>query len=304
MLGARSGKKADHPMSENLLLELDDARSEGRGENATVQSVDKALVIVELLMRNGASLSAREIALQTGINRTTSHRLLNALINRGWIEKDGETSAYRLSLRWLILANLSYQQRDVLAELRPTLEQLSRSTREAIHVGVLDGFSLVHVDKIDSPERVGVSSKIGTRAAIHTAALGKALLSAHPDEEVERYINWATRLNTADRLTDADGLRADIDETRRSGFAVDDEEDSIGVRCIGAPILAGTGEPVFAISITGPAGRFTIERAKEFAPVLIDAAARVSKNLGWQEIQFANDPSQAFQDTDRRRDEE
>ena len=276
-------------MSEELLVDLDDPRHDGRGDSSTVHSVDKALVIVELLMRNGSALSAREIAIQTGINRTTSHRLINALMNRGWIEKEGESAAYRLSLRWLILADLSYQQRNVLVELRPTLEKLSRLTREAIHVGVLDGFSLVHVDKIESPERVGVSSKIGTRAAIHTAALGKALLAVQSDEALEQYIAWATRLNSDDRLTDGDGLRRDIAETRRTGFAVDDEEDSIGVRCIGAAILAGNGEPVFAISITGPAGRFTIDRATEFAPTLIDTAASVSRSLGWEPESLAAD---------------
>lgn len=265
------------------MIDLEESRADSRGDQATVQSVDKALVIVELLMRSGVSLSAREIALQTGINRTTSHRLINALINRGWIEKDGDSASYRPSLRWLILADLSYQQRNVLGELRPNLEQLSRLTREAIHVGVLDGFSLVHVDKIDSPERVGVSSKIGTRAAIHTAALGKALLAVQSDDEIERYIAWATKLNNVDRLTDTDLLRSDLAETRRAGYAIDDEEDSIGVRCIGAAILAGNGEPVFAISITGPAGRFTLDRAAEYAPSLIETAKRVSRSLGWEE---------------------
>lgn len=254
-------------------------------DSATVQSVDKALVIMELLMRHGSALSAREIALQTGINRTTSHRLINALINRGWIEKEGESAAYRLSLRWLILADLAYQQRNVLAELRPTLEHLSRLTRETIHVGVLDGFSLVHVDKLDSPERVGVSSKIGTRTAIHTAALGKALLAAQTDDEIERYIAHAVRLPSADRLADPDRLRADLVDARGRGYSVDDEEDSIGVRCIGAAILAANGEPVFAISITGPAGRFTLERATTLAPALIDAASAVSRDLGWIENQ-------------------
>ena len=268
-------------MSEESMLDHDDGRFDARLDTSTVLSVDKALVIMELLMRSGSTLSAREIALQTGINRTTSHRLVNALINRGWIEKVGDSSSYRLSLRWLILADLAYQQRNILAELRPTLEHLSRLTRETIHVGVLDGFALVHVDKIDSPERVGVSSKIGTRAAIHTAALGKALLAAQGDDAVDRYIAWATKITSSDRLTDAEKLRADIAECRRSGYAVDDEEDSIGVRCIGAAIVAGTGDPVFAISITGPSGRFTNERAAEFAPALIEAAAGVSRHLGW-----------------------
>jgi IclR family acetate operon transcriptional repressor len=265
------------------ITDVDDAPSsyDGRLDTATVQSVDKALVIMELLLRTGDALSAREIALETGINRTTSHRLINALINRGWIEKAGDSASYRISLRWLILSDLAYQQRNILAELRPALEQLSRLTRETIHVGVLDGFSVVHVDKIDSPERVGVSSKIGTRTPIHTAALGKALLAAQSDHEIEQYIAHAAKLPAPDRLVHPDQLRADLRLARMTGFTVDDEEDSIGVRCIGAAILAGHGEPVFAISITGPAGRFTIERANEFAPALIEAANGVSRNLGW-----------------------
>jgi IclR family acetate operon transcriptional repressor len=257
------------------------AHLDNRADASTVHSVDKALVIMELLMRSSQALSAREIALQTGINRTTSHRLINSLINRGWIEKEGESASYRLSLRWLILSDLAYQQRNVLAELRPTIEHLSRLTRETVHVGVLDGFSLVHVDKVDSPERVGVSSKIGTKSAIHTASLGKALLAAQSDAEIERYLAYASRLPGPDRLDNVDRLRADLQRTRQVGYSVDDEEDSIGVRCIGAAILAGNSEPVFAISVTGPAGRFTLERACHFAPALIEAATSVSRNLGW-----------------------
>ncbi|MGH2547811.1 MAG: IclR family transcriptional regulator, partial [Thermomicrobiales bacterium] len=126
--------------------------SDARADLSSVQSVDKALLVVELLMRGGESLSAREIALRTGINRTTGHRLLNALMHRGWIEKETTSAAYRVSLRFLVLSNLAYQQRDVLTAMRPALMELSEISREAVHVGVLDGFELIHVDKIDSPE--------------------------------------------------------------------------------------------------------------------------------------------------------
>ena len=98
---------------------------ESKADLSTVQSVDKALMIVELLMRRGESLSAREIALRTGINRTTGHRLLNALMHRGWIEKETNSAAYRVSLRFLVLSNLAYQQRDVLTASEDE-EQLAR----------------------------------------------------------------------------------------------------------------------------------------------------------------------------------
>lgn len=258
----------------------DSAALDGRADLSTVQSVDKALLVIELLMRHGEALSAREIAAGTGINRTTAHRLINALMHRGWVEKEASAS-YRASLRFLILANIAYQQRNVLEEIEPILEDLSHGSRETVHVGVLDGFEIVHVGKIDSPERVSVSSKIGTRSVAHLAALGKALLAASPDL-VEAYIEHAASLPEPDRLEDPDWLRRELAETIERGHSIDNEEDSIGVRCIGAAVLAGGGVPLFAISITGPAGRFTADRAEAFAPVLIDAAERLSRQFGWE----------------------
>lgn len=254
---------------------------DGRGDLSTVQSVDKALMVVELLMRTGDAMTAREIALQTGINRTTGHRLLNALMHRGWIEKEPNSAAYRISLRFLVLSNLSYQQRNVLNEMRPTLERLSAISRETVHVGVLDGYSLIHVDKVDSPERVGVSSKIGTRTIAHVASLGKAILAASTQEVIEAYIDHAARLPAPDTLVNPGSLLDDIRRTRVRGYSIDDEEDSVGVRCIGSAIVAGNGEPVFAISITGPAGRFTMDRARQCAPALMEATALLSRDFGW-----------------------
>src|SRR5215207_1521341 len=243
---------------------------------STVHSVDRALLIVETLMRDDRSLSAREIAEQTGINRTTAHRLINALIHRGWIEKVDDSATYHLSLKFLVLANLAHESRDVLAEMRPTLEELSLISRETVHVGVLDGFVLVHVGKVDSPERVGISSKIGTRAVPHVTSLGKALLAASDDETIEEYIQYAGGIDSEFVLVDGNAFRDEIFETRQRGYSRDDEEDAVGVRCIGAAIRAAGGSPLFAVSLTGPAGRFTRSRAETCAPALVEAATVLS----------------------------
>src|SRR5581483_6161529 len=144
---------------------------------------------------------------------TTAHRIINALIHRGWIERQPGSASYRLSLRFLALERLSLQERDVIAEVRPTLERLSLLSRETAHLGVLDGFEVVHVDKVESPERVGVSSRIGSRAVPHLTGLGKALLAAGPDDVLERYLE---RL-PADFEREA--LRADLARTRERGYS-------------------------------------------------------------------------------------
>lgn len=253
-----------------------------------VQSVDKVITIVELLLRHPDALSAREVAELLDMNRTTAHRLLISLLGRGWVERDSGSSRYRMALRYLVLSDLAYHQRDVLRTMRPSLEELSLVAREAVHVGVLDGCHIVHVDKVESPERVGVSSSIGARALAHGTSLGKAILAASGSGAVSSYLTHVYRHLDDPRELKPTWLREEIRQTRIRGYSLDDEEDSLGVRCIGSAIMASTGEPMFAISITGPSGRFTMERAETCAPALMEVTKDLSRRFGW-DADVAND---------------
>jgi IclR family KDG regulon transcriptional repressor len=271
----------DAPVRDQNTTTFDPAGS-GTVDQSTLLSVDKALSIVELLMRRAEPLSARAIAEQAGINRTTTHRLLNALIHRGWIEKPPGTASYRLGLKFVALAHVGSLGRSFLEEVRPAMEHLSRLTRETVHLGVLDGFEVLHVDKIESLERVGIASKIGSRGIPHTTGLGKALLAAGSDTVLEEYLTYAVGEDAADRLTDPEAFRSEIARTRERGYSIDDEEDSIGVRCLGVAVLGAGGAPLFAISLTGPSPRFTLERVEAYAPEAIATARALSRQLGWE----------------------
>ncbi len=249
-----------------------------RGE--TVQSVDRALAIVELLLRAGAPLSVREVAVGAGMNRTTAHRLLASLHHRGWIERVPDAAAYRPSLRFLALVRVSLDGRDFVAEVRPTLVRLSHLSRESVHLGVLDNCDVLHIDKVDSPEIVGVSSRIGTRAAPHVTGLGKALLAAGSDDELDAYIAQATARPAPWTLSDADGLRREIALTRQSGYSIDNGESSPGVRCLAVAIPGVDGRPLFAISLTGPSERFTMDRLAAVAPEMLAVARALSAQFG------------------------
>ncbi len=251
-------------------------------EPSAVLSVDKALSIVEVLLRREEPLPARDLAELTGINRTTAHRLLNALIQRGWVERVPGSSEYALSLRLLALARIAIDRRDLLAEVRPVLQALSDASRETVHLGVLDGNEIVHVDKVDSPEAIGVSSKIGSRAVPHVTGLGKAILSASDGEAVDRYLRHAATLPGAEAITDSAAFRNDLGRIAVAGYSVDDEEASPGVRCLGVAVRGADGMPLFAISVTGPAGRFTRDRLEAFVPVLIGSGRALSRRFGWE----------------------
>ena len=206
----------------------------------------------------------------------------NTLMHRGWVERVPNASAYRLSIKFLALAHVVTQDRSFLKEVRPALEALSTLCRETVHVGVLDGLEILHVDKIDSLERVGVASKIGSRGPAHTASLGKALLAASSDQAVEEYIARATAGRGPVRLADPEAFREEIALTRRRGYAIDDEEDAPGVRCLGVAIRGAGGAPLFAISLTGPSARFTLERVAAAAPRVVEIARQLSLRLGWE----------------------
>lgn len=252
-------------------------------ESETVQSVDRALAIIELLLRSGETLTVREVALGTGINRTTAHRLLASLHRRGWIERAAATG-FRPSLRFLALVRASLDGRNFVDEVRPAMERLSLLSRETVHLGVLDNNEVLHIEKVDSPELVGVASRVGTRAAPHVTGLGKALLAAGPDDDLETYLARAQTRTDPYALVDADGLRHDIALARERGYSIDDGESSPGVRCLAVAIRGVDDRPLFALSLTGPAARFTLERMDACVPELLEVAAALSRQFGGEPL--------------------
>ncbi len=250
---------------------------------AAVLSAGKALTIVEVLLQAPEPLSAREIGERSGVNRTTAHRLLNTLMLHGWVERHTE-GGYRLSVKFLALAHVSTQVRGLFAEIRPALQPLSALSRETVHVAVLDGFDIVHVDKIESLEHVGVSSRVGSRGVTHRTGLGKALLAASSDDFVAAYIAQAAHRDPPHAVAQADvaGIWDDVRVTRERGYSLDDENDSVGVRCLGAAVHGAGGTPLFAVSLTGPSPRFTREICVGLAPALLAVTNDLSIRLGGQ----------------------
>jgi IclR family transcriptional regulator, KDG regulon repressor len=245
-------------------------------------SGDRLLAVAELLMRSPIALSARAISEATGIQRSTTHRVLNTLMHRGWVERQPSSSDYRLSVKFLALAHVAAEGRSFLHEVRPALEQLSALSRETVHLGVLDGLDVLHIEKIDSLERVGVASKVGSRGPAHSTSLGRALLAASSDWVLEEFIARSVKSRGETFLADPRRFRDEIARTQDRGYSIDDEEDSIGVRCLGVAVRGAGGAPLFAMSMTGPSARFTIERALTFAPAAVEIATQLSMRLGWQ----------------------
>lgn len=244
-----------------------------------VKTVEKSLRILELLLTTQAGLSIGQVAARTGMHRASVERALTTLHALGWVERATNRRLFRISLRLYALTHVFVRNYGLVQRLQPLLEKVSDLSRETVHLGVLDGWEVVHIGRQESPERVGIASRIGSRAWAHTTGLGKALLACQPDTFLHSYVaETGLPTMTEHSITTPEDFWAEIATIRRQGFSIDNEEDSIGVRCLATTLLTDHRPAALAISIAGPSPRFTLDQAYQFAPILHDLVKSVDEH--------------------------
>lgn len=250
-----------------------------------VQAVDRTLDILEELVASEDDMSVSELHVKLGLPLGTVHRLLGMLVKRGYAAQDPRTRRYGPGAKLLeIAANAVGSERFSLQRLvRPFLQRLTAATGETSNLVVPQGNDGVYVDQAASPHLVRMFTEIGRRAPLYCTGGGKAILSGYSEPQIERYLA-AVRLEpwTPRTLTTADDLRGDLQQSRERGFAIDDEEREIGVRCVAAPIFDRLGSCVAAMSVSGPTTRFTSDLADEAGGPVREAAAALSHQLGYR----------------------
>ena len=239
----------------------------------------KALRVVDLLQDSRFPLSLHEISIQAGINKSTALRLLAHLEDEKYLRRD-EKGGYRLGPKFLRLGS-DYNVQVPLRELaRESVWELWRVTQETVNLAVLEGLDVVYIDCLESPHDLRLVSNVGMRAILYRTALGKALLAFQPAEQRERLVkSLRFQSFTTHTITSAFELARELDSIRQSGFAVDNEESVMGLRCIAAPILDTRGIAVAAISISGPTGRITPQKTPMLGEAVKVAAREVSVRI-------------------------
>lgn len=252
-------------------------------ESLTV-SVSRALEILDLMGRHGGELGVSAIAQDLNLCKSTAHRLLSTLEQRGYVEKNPRTRRYRLGLRLFELGHVVMQQMELRAEARPYLEELTQISGEVVHLGILDQGEVVYIDKVESLHTITMFSRVGRRAPVHCTGLGKALLAFQPAQEQDRIIlARGLRRFTENTVTDPDTLRRNLELIRTQGYAIDNEEHESGIRCIAVPIRDHTGQVVAAVSISAPAMRFDWNKVEAVKPEIIRVGKAISRRLGFLE---------------------
>ncbi len=227
----------------------------------------------------GTSLG--EICRVTTLNKTTAFNLLASLVTLRFIEQDEHSRWYRLGMRNIELGRIAQKRLHIPYLARPILMDLCNKTKETVSLGLPDLLDLFVVDSYGGSHFLHVAANPGSRSMYHCTALGKAML-AQWDESMRRTLyRWSgvPRL-TPRTITEIDTLEAQLPEILARGYALDLEENAVGVTCVGASIFNGFGDVAAAISVTGPSNRMTADALDQIAIDVIAAANAISAALG------------------------
>jgi len=247
-----------------------------------INSIDRAVKVIEMLSEHPRGLKLTELSTRLGINPSSAHHLLNTLLPYDYIAQDPDTKKYLLGFRFLEISRRIMDNMDIRKVARQYLEALRRETREAVHLVVLRGNKVVYLDKIDNPGGLSLATYIGFATDPHAAAGGKVLLAGLPTNTVQEiYQNRMLKNYGKKTITNLSLLLEELETVRTRGYAIDDEEYYEGVRCIAAPIRSG-GRVVAAISVTGSIFAITMERIeRELKDQVKKTADQISAEIRW-----------------------
>lgn len=251
--------------------------------SSVVQSVDRALDILELLSYHVEGLSIKEISEALDYHKSTVHRLLGTLIQKGYVSQNQKTAHYHVTLKLFQLGSRKVEKLDLIQLSKPYLNKLARISGEVVHLVLRDQQDIIYVDKVEGDQIIRMHSHIGQRRPMYCTAVGKAILSTLPVEEVEKvFVNSTIEALTEKTITTIDQLLQERELIIRKGYALDQEENEIGVTCVAVAIVGMDGMSQGAISISGPTQRM-VDKTQEYGEQLKNCAREISKELGYIE---------------------
>ena len=237
-------------------------------DRPVVQSLDRALSILDVLRLSDGDLALGDVAARTGLPKSTTHRLLSTLERRLLVSRDPVAGTYRLATKTFAPVGAGPGARGIL-------EELASRCGETANLGALIGGEVLYVDRAESPHALRWQLGVGSRVPAYCSGMGKTILAFLPPGEAARRLPRRLEPLTPDTITDRAALLKNLALTRRRGFAMDNEEFMQGVRCVAVPVRGPAGDVGHAISLAGPAFRLTRNVAEAQVAALRRAAAQM-----------------------------
>lgn len=245
---------------------------------------DKTLRVLEYMCESeDEEFSITNISRDLEINKTTIFRILQVLLDHGYIKHTSE-GKYAIDWRLSQLGGMALNKVSLIKTVRPYLEELSKELKETVNLAVLHEGEVIYIDKIESPNFLRTDLRVGTRVPATASGLGKAILSTYSEEELASFLaKYPLRKYTERSIVDKENFIKNMRLTAERGFSIDDEELIQGVRCIGTPIKDWRNKAVAAISVATPSVRMDMDKAQEVGEMLKKIAVDISRHLGYKE---------------------
>lgn len=257
------------------------SEAEHEARDGGVQSVDRALSILETLAEDDEGYRLSDLAVRTGLSASTVHRLLATLESRRFVQFDRAESKWHVGVRSFTVGASFARRRNFSAQAIPYLRKLRDLTRETANLAVVDDEFIIVLTRMESREIMRSLTQVGGRVPMVTSGVGKAVLATYSDEDVGAVI----RHHGMPRLTEKSIVRPsdlfkELEKIRKQGFALDDEEACMGLRCIAAVVYNDCAEPLAAISVSGMTSRLTDDRLPEIGQIVREVAGQLTVALG------------------------
>jgi DNA-binding IclR family transcriptional regulator len=248
----------------------------------SVPSIERALSVLQCLGHSNRGFSISEIGRRLKIPKSSAHLILTTLERRGFLQKNTQTGRYHFGLQLVSLSRSALENLDLREEAIPFLRCLMQESGLTVHMAVLERNEAVIIEKIEAPGLVRLASWIGRRLDVNCTGVGKVLIAFLPNDELDYLLRTKVFARHNSRtIISKSALRRELTLVRQLGYALDNEEDEPGLRCIGAPVFDGNGKVVAAISVAGTTSQIGIDRVPMLARQLTRAARGISSRLGY-----------------------
>jgi len=245
-----------------------------------VPALERALTVLECIAQSRKGFSVSELSRRLMLPKSSVHLILRTFERRGYLQKQPTGGRYRFGLKLMSLGHLALDGVELRDEARPVLQRLVLATGLTAHLGILERGEIVIIERVDAATPVRVVSFVGRRMKVHSTAVGKALLAFLPPGSQDAQLAEAPLEPQNERtIASPADFRRELEQVRSLGYAFNDQEDELGVRAVGAPILSAEGTPLAAISIVGTTGQLTVDRVAAIGEAVREAAQEISAHM-------------------------
>jgi DNA-binding IclR family transcriptional regulator len=246
-------------------------------------AVERALAIMEAVAQEPEGLSNAELSRKLQIPKSSASYILRTLETQGYLNRDRQSGKYRVGLKILSLSRGALSGIDVREVALPIMRRLVEKTNLTCHLAILDGPDAVYIEKVEPTGFIRMDTWVGRRMRVHATSVGKALVAHIPQERLEKILaERGMEKRTAKTITTLAKLLKDLEKVRSQGYAVDDEENNLGARCVGAPVFNEQGAIEASLGLSGTTNQVNPQTVPRIVEALKDAARQVSMQLGYR----------------------